>query len=325
MARLCPALILMAALRLAGQDLQVLSAEPEQIYPRLLVVDTGARCRERPDVSLPVSRRVPLGAEVWAKTTVSSVTWYWVNFDGKACFVSEMATSPIPQQERASVQRTSVLVLERVLSRKDATVADYAEVETFLMEIASDWRSPETRLSAMPGLEQFRYLQIVDRVLANDDFNTSFRSDPMVRYWFDSHRKLLEYFEPDGEFLVPDDAYWRIFDENQDQPWAEELMWYASGRPVHIEECFSSCQFDLIMRRQAQYWTHFPAGPHVDESLTTATKPIRELVDDACTPDPTSIDHKAVAAMLDGLAKVTSPVKRDLLQSLDEMARKCPK
>jgi hypothetical protein len=129
---------------------------------------------------------VPLG-----DVQVNGKTWY----SERRCCVYGPGTEPLNHLETGALP---LAALNHILARSDAKMDEYLKVERLLRD-PYEWRSDST-----PGLVKFRWMQMIDRVLAEARMQGS------------------------------DDAVQRFE--------TEELAWFTSTRPVQSREgCDSAC------------------------------------------------------------------------------------
>lgn len=315
-------LLLLSVLRLSAQDL---FAPPPLNLPGTgarFVVEPDVPCHAKPDANSPVSAGLYLEREfpVADEVEVDSATWYLAG-RGWNCWVYG------PSTVGEEGEPVLVAAIDRVLARKDAKLGDYVEIEAFLLQSHPGWRIDVWDKQGSDYL-RYRYLELLDRAASSEDFNARYFQDPLVTYWKDSHRDLLRNApEPNQSAVtVPPEEYWKLFEANRKEPWADDVAWHASQWGPYTDECYAACQLGWVSQREEQYWTKFPRGHHISEALESASATVSDyLAKYACADEYNSIDHADIVALRDSLSNVTDPGKQQLVKSLDEIARKCPK
>ncbi len=151
-------------------------------------------------------------------------------------------------------------------------------------------------------------------------------SSPDFQTWQNLHGSLLSNAaEPNQNAVtVPPEEYWKLFQANRNELWADDAAWAASSWGPYSDECDSGCQFSWIGRRDAEYWKELPKGRHIGEALARANAGVADLAKTACDSPRNSLDHKDIIAMRDSLSRVTHVAKLKLVKALDEIARRCP-
>jgi hypothetical protein len=284
-----------------------------------IVIDTNLRCRANPSLNSVISGRLPLGEQVTsqfattAEVLVGNVMWYRIK--GTQCWIYGPATFLWNTSDREPV---AFAILDR-LTKKDVRFEDFMEAEKVMVDTFG-WKLDGQDAHVSARL-RFKILQMLDTAASfKDAFSPAFRS------WQDLHGSLLRNApEPDQSAVtVPSDEYWKLFEANRNEPWADDVAWSASSWGPYSDECGSGCQFYWIGQREAQYWKKLPRGRHIGEALASANTAAADLAKTACDSPFDSIGHMDILAMRDSLSRVTHPAKQELIKALDEIARKCP-
>jgi hypothetical protein len=283
-----------------------------------VIVDTGVTCDILP--RHPVT--IPLGTPILVVAEVKSdgATWY-IGYPAMApnsrCRFYGPSTAA---WHKADPDSLLLAVLDHALARKDVTFEELVAAENYLTRSDARWRSEAGR-AQIPGQLQFRWLQLISLAIGLDGF-TSRASEPLVESWIVHHSELLEVYEPSGDWYVPTEYFWKIYDSNPAAPWAEELAWFVANLPVQHDECETTCILSgYIENRVLEYWTRFPSGAHIAEALASATESLRGLYAGPCGQE----DVQLVAEIRNSLSKVTHPAKDQILRSLAEIEKACPK
>jgi hypothetical protein len=283
-----------------------------------VVVDTNVTCDGRPDFRFTISVGMPI--RVAQEIKVEGNTWY-LGYPAMApnspCWVYGPSTAV---WRKADTDSLLLSVFDHVLARRNVTFEEFVEIENFLLDSDSKWRSEAGR-KQVSGLLQFRWLQLLSRVLRMEGFYSRTKQ-PLVESWILNHGELFEY-GPSAEWYVPTRYFWQVYESNKTAPWAEELVWFVASLPVQHDECNNACVLGAyIGDRFLQYWTRFPTGPHIADALAQAGKDVRSVAGGDCESED---DLKLVADIRASLSKVTDPAKREILNSLGEIERKCAK
>jgi hypothetical protein len=309
-------------------------AQPRQSR---IVVDTGVSCRSEPRLESTPAMPLPLGAVfvVDREVQVDATTWY---FWSPSCWISGPRTT---EYEYQNLEPAFVRMLDRLLERNDIGFEDLVEASNLLRV---DW-FPRTdprvetatyaEVFAMSGSLQFRWLRLLDRALRTGDFQAdAVNGNPLKKAWMWSLRDLVVYHEPGGGWYVRPEAYWNLFQSNKSASWADELAWVASEHVRLGDECDLTCSLRLIIEGPLQYWARLPKGERVADAVQRAASRANALRDRSCDDSFASPQERrnrpSVVQMLieqirNSLDNVQIGGKRNLLDSLDDVGRRCGK
>ncbi len=97
----------------------------------------------------------------------------------------------------------------------------------------------------------------------------------------------------------------------------------------HGDECDSNCVLQQLVDRPLQYWTRYPAGPHIADALSRGADRARVAADGACDhtsreiAEQTAVPRERLVEIRGSLSKVANAGKQPILKSLDQIERKC--
>lgn len=281
-----------------------------------VVVETGVTCEVLPGVKVSIPVGMPMrSATELHEDGETFYAGYPVMAPNSRCRVSGRATDV---WHVAEPDRLLLAILDHALAKKEATFDDLVSAENYLISADARWRNQAGR-DQISGLLQFRWLQLISRAISLEGFNEEI---PLVESWILSKGELLDKFPPTEEWSVPTPYFWRLYDSSRTAPWAEELAWFVARLPVQHDECETTCILGgYIKARSLQYWTRFPSGPHISEALAQASSHLRQVDPAICSKD----DLKLLADIRDSLSNVTHPTKYEILKSLADLERACPK
>jgi hypothetical protein len=150
-------------------------------------------------------------------------------------------------------------------------------------------------------------------------------ADPLKKAWVLSHGDLVYYFDSDDQWHVRPAAYWSLYREYQQAPWAENLASTAAQLFIPSDECYANCLLDKIDKTFLQYWTRYPQGSAIGPALRKAAAMAKSAANLACLDKNTtySVPRSLLDKLRISLQDVTAPEKRQLLRDLDLIERKC--
>jgi len=288
-------------------------------------------CHDHPSQKSVSKQRVFVGRNIITTRTADSegVTWYFADqysLASQVCWVyGPYTTEARPERNYArDTEADWLAVVAHMLARTDVAFEEYVDLNNFLTSNA--------RIN-MPGsnsaLLQFLRLQMLDKAAAAAGRDGWLVSAPLKFAWLIEH---LEYDEIAAEWYVPPKRYWDLFDANPDEPWAEEAAWRAEQAHIPVDECYSDCILDLIVRQPLQYWKRLPAGAHIRETLARGAELAKAASDGACYDlDPahpgrvstSPVPPATVAEIRGSLTTISNPEKQDILRFLADAERKC--
>jgi hypothetical protein len=313
--------------------LVVINQADGQSLPTRLVVDTRAVCHDSPAQQSAAQRGKLFGRNIVTTRDVDAdgAQWYFADqysIPTHACWVygpytTESRPHSVPsgpytkEDSIRDMEADWLAVLDHLLARTDADFEEYVEVDN--------------GLTAITPLLQFRRLQILDRaggVASQDD---QLYDSPLKLAWLISH---LEKDPFGGDWFVPPQKYWDLFDANRYAPWAEEVAWTAEQIDIPRDECFADCMLNVLVQQPLQYWKRLPAGAHIHETLVQGAEYAKAAAETACMDlDPAqpgkqslfALSPEIVAEIRAGLADVSGVEKGEILKVLDDADRKCAK
>jgi hypothetical protein len=289
-----------------------------------MIIATDVVCRAQP---YPVAERVytyNLGdlVGVSKETSEGGASWYFdqwrVSGQAPSCWIYGPLTTEFAESDPEPALLT---VIDHVLQRpNESRFEDYVAVENLLAEARF------SSLVKSSGLLQFRKLNLLNQALSREDAHGRVLDrDPLKKAWVQSHGDLVYYFGPDDQWHVRPAAYWSLYEQYQQAPWAEELAATAAQLFIPSDECYANCLLDKIDKTFLQYWARYPKGSAIGPALTKATALAKYAADLACLDKGT--DYSVPRSVLDkiriSLQEVTAPEKRQLLGHLDQIERKC--
>ncbi len=289
-----------------------------------IIIASGVVCRAQP---YPLAERVftyKLGdlVGVTKETSEGGTLWYFDQWRVSGQSPSRWIYGPLTTEFKESDPEPALLaVTDHVLQRpNESRFEDYVAVENLLAEARF---SSVVRSS---GLLQFRKLNLLNQALSREDARgRMFDRDPLKKAWVLSHGDLVYYFDPDDQWHVRPAAYWSLYEQYQQAPWAEDLASTAAQLFVPSDECYANCLLDKIDKTLLQYWTRYPKGSAIGQALTKATALAKSAADLACLDK--NADYSVPRSLLDkiriSLQEVVAPEKRQLLGYLDQIERKC--
>jgi hypothetical protein len=297
------------------------------------VVDTNVVCHSRPTADTTTPRGLPLGTflPVTRETQADGTIWYFdagaTTGEHPSCWVFGPNTALL---DVLNPDRLRLAILDHILAREEVKLDEYVEVENFLTE-NNDSRFPSVG-ARIPGLLRFRLLQVLDRALQTTEMQNvggRFGGEPLKRAWVLRHSDLFVFDEPGAEWYVEPGHYWELFEANRNEPWAEELAWYAASLPTHTDECYSNCVLQQLVDRPLQYWTRYPVGPHIAEALSRGADRAHVAAEGACErtspeiKEQTTVPRERLTEIRTSLTKVTHSGKEPILKSLVDIEQKC--
>jgi len=289
-----------------------------------MVIAAGVVCRAQPYALAERVYTYNLGdlVGVTKETSEGGALWYFdqwrVSGQSPFCWVYGPLTTEFKETDP---EPALLAVIDHVLQRpNESRFEDYVAVENLLAE---------GRFSAVvrsSGLLQFRKLNLLNQALSREDARgRMFDRDPLKKAWVQSHGDLVYYFDADDQWQVRPEAYWSLYEEYQQAPWAEELASTAAQLFVPSDQCYAHCLLNKIDKTFLQYWTRYPKGSTIGPALTKATALAKYAANLACLDKET--DYSVPRSLLDkirlSLQEVTAPEKRQLLGYLDQIERKC--
>jgi hypothetical protein len=207
-------------------------------------------------------------------------------------------------------ERACLALLDVVLARGDVGFEEYLPLSGCLTASDSD-----------SGLMRFRQLQVLNKAGLSAS-RASGTLDAAEATWLDSR---LERDPFGGNWFVPPQRYWDLFDANREQPWAEEAAWEAARISLPRDECFSNCMLDLMVREKMPYWTRLPAGTHIRNVLAGAAEYAKYAAEMVCESGSRMVSRERVETIRVSLRRVGDcPEKREILRSLSRALARPP-
>jgi hypothetical protein len=280
---------------------------------RRMVARTGATCHASPDAASPVSHRYRITDVV--RTTKqqrgSGRTWYFdfSRSNGSSpCWIDGALTVPFNGTEDVAY----AAVVDAALATRGITFDALAELIVLL-----EMRDPSS--SQKPLVERYPLLAYKRLVLVDTAATMVQRAPyPYNLVWIAAHQQLLGYNEPQGMYHVPGTRFRALVEANSRTAWADDAAWTSATRDLGGDECSPSCYLDYIMRGPAEYWTRFSSGRHITEALAMGEGLMRGAFATMSEGPPSKAEIDDVRR---SLAKVATPARKKLLQSLDSLER----
>ena len=212
-------------------------------------------------------------------------------------------------------------VTDHVLQRQnEARFEDYVAVENLLSEARFD------SVVHSSGILQFRKLSIINQAISREDARGQVLDrEPLKKAWVLAQGTLVLYFEPADEWLMRPEAYWNLYEQYKQEPWAEDLAWAAAQLQIPGDECYANCLLERIDKTFLQYWSRYPNGYAVNQSLIEAARIAQAAAGVACLDKDT--DYSVPRPILDKIRKslvgVPAPQKNQVLEYIDQIERRC--
>jgi hypothetical protein len=295
-----------------------------QIRERL-VIATGVVCRAQPNVSARQVYSYKLGDTVGAtdeSKDEKGMPWFFDQWRISGQLPSCWVYGPLTTEFVRSNPAPALLALvDHVLQRQsEARFKDYVAVENLLSE------TPFDSIVRSSGILQFRKLSIINQAISREDAGGHVLDrEPLKKAWVLAHGTLVSYFEPGDEWVMRPEAYWNLFEQYKQEPWAEDLAWAAAQLNIPGDECYAYCLLERIDKTFLQYWSRYPNGYAVSQSLIEAARIAKGAADVACFDKGTdySVPRPVLEKIRNSLVEVIAPQKSQLLEYIDQVERKC--
>lgn len=314
-----------AAAVVAVTGLAVPSTGAAQQSDLRMVIANGVACRAQPEVGAGVERRYSVGEVFNASDQAvdGEGTWYLDQSRGgnQGCWIYGPLTVAL---DRVDPVPALLAAADHILARKDEVpFVEYVAVDNVLTQMPA-------RAHGRPAIEdspllQLRRLQVIDRALAAPDANRwAVADDPLKAAWMHAHADLVQPFEPAGRWLMDAEVYWRLFEEHRGSEAAEMIAWAAAQGSVPADECYASCQLDMIRRTYGRYLVEFPRGKNAEEAVLRAGQIAEQGAALGCEMEgeaPRAMD--LVETLRSSLVEVTAGRKQALLSHLGRIEGAC--
>jgi hypothetical protein len=179
------------------------------------------------------------------------------------------------------------------------------------------------------GFIRFRRLHRVAKAGLSVPPDNTLNESPLKVSWLTCYLKRDPF---GGDWYVPPEGYWEIFEANRKAPWEEEVAWTAFQVRIPVDECMSTCLLDVILRQPSQYWRRLPAGQHIREALSRGAELAEYAAKYACY-DRNPAGRRANryhpfhrnwwSGFAPALANVAAADRREVSKYLREAEHKC--
>jgi hypothetical protein len=291
-----------------------------------MLIANGVACRAAPEEGAAVEHRYSVGELMIAADDAGtgSATWYQNALAARAgsrgCWIYGPLTVPL---DRSDPVPALLAAAEHILARVDAVpFVEYVAVDNVLTRMSGADGGPAIEDSPML---QLRRLQLIERALAAPDAHQpAVEQDPLKLAWMHAHAEVADYYEPAGRWLLNTEVYWRLFEQHRGSDAAETIAWTAAQGSVPADECYASCQLEMIRLTYGRYWSEFPSGAHVEEAVQRAVEIAGHGASLGCQFEEESPRARELAATLrSSLTPVATPGKQALLTHLTTIERAC--
>jgi len=290
-----------------------------------MVIASGVVCRAQPNVSAEKVHTYKLGdlVSVTMESQEDGTSWYFdawrISGQSPSCWIYGPLTTEFGD---SNLETALLAVMDHVLQRtNEARFEDYVAVENLLAE------DRFSSVVSSSGILQFRRLRLINQVLSREDARGhALDREPLKKAWVLAHLALVRYFDPADEWVMRPETYWNLYEQYKQAPWAEELAWAAAQLHIPGDECYADCLLDTIDKTFLQYWTRYPNGYAISQAVTEAARIAKGAADIACFDAKNAdfvVPRPLIENIRNSLVNVTAPEKRQVLNYLDQIERKC--
>ena len=235
--------------------------------PGLATVD-AVRLRAAPSVTAAAVRTLEIATPL---AVVESTPGAWVRVrtrDGAAGWVRRDLTVAYDAAAPLPALRT---IAARSLARETAPFEVRARLANLLADAADGAAAP----AAKAELSLLRLQALQAALDAHAASATGRDVDPVRTGKLRADTSELAYGDPQGQWFVRADAFWKLRERYRALPIAERIAWAAATHPLPGEcELDPTCMFAVAETSAGRYLTHYPRGAHAGAALANILVPL---------------------------------------------------